>query len=236
MNRNLTLLSLTFMSVLGSCNAINGPRGGPIILPMPNRGAAAQFERIKSLDGVWEWSEELGPELSGLACSYQITAGGTAVLETLFPGDDYEMVSLYHLDGDQLILTHYGSTGIQPTLRAKPEKLLAGQVEAPIEFACIGGTNMNSEADGHMHRMSFLDIQENELLTSWTFQVDRRPAGDRVFKLSRSAATGPEAGWICSLCKEATLENAIHEAQDKLEELEQVQKKLEATNVTEPPH
>jgi len=213
----LRLLASACLALLGSCNAINGPRGGPILLPLPNHSAEAQFERIKSLEGHWQWSAELAPDLEGLVCTYEVTAGGTAVLETLFPGDDFEMVSLYHLDGDQLILTHYGSTGNQPTMRAKAYAPKPGQVKMPIDFRCIGGTNMSTESDGHMHRMSFLDIQGEDLLTSWTFQIDRAPAGDRVFKLSRMDEVA-DGEWLCSHCETTELDRATAEAENLLRE------------------
>lgn len=220
------LLASASLALLGSCNAINGPRGGPIFMPLPNHTAESQFERIKSLEGDWQWSEELAPDLEGLVCTYEVTAGGTAVLETLFPGDEFEMVSLYHLDGDQLVLTHYGSTGNQPTMRAKAYVPVPGQVTMPIDFQCIGGTNMSTESDGHMHRMSFLDIQGQDLLASWTFQVDRAPAGDRVFKLSRMDAVAAEE-WLCESCKTTELDRAIAEAEDLLRDLEDDQPALE---------
>ena len=227
------LLATACLVLLGSCNAINGPRGGPILMPLPNRSAEAQFERIKSLEGHWQWSEELAPDLKGMVCTYEVTAGGTAVLETLFPGDDFEMVSLYHLDGDQLILTHYGSTGNQPTMRAKAYATKPGQVTLPIDFQCIGGTNMGTESDGHMHRMSFLDIQGDDLLASWTFQIDRAPAGDRVFKLSRMDEV-PGDDWLCSHCQTTELDRAIAEAEDLLRELQEDQDSLDEASEVAP--
>src|SRR5438309_5279140 len=62
------------------------------------------FEKIKALAGEWE-AKGTG-EHSGTV-SYKVTAGGSAVLETLFGGSDHEMVTLYYLEGGDLAMTHY---------------------------------------------------------------------------------------------------------------------------------
>lgn len=164
--------------VLTACVAPGGPRAGAFLAPLPNHDAADQFERIKSLAGNWQWAPELAPELSGLVATYRLTAGGTVVLETLFPGDPFEMVTMYHLDGEQLLCTHYSTAGSQPSMRAQP-----GDPSQPIRFECIGATGIDSERDDHMHAMSFLTIDRGALVTSWTYLTGGIAEGDRVFKL-----------------------------------------------------
>ncbi|MCK7511304.1 MAG: hypothetical protein MZV70_49445 [Desulfobacterales bacterium] len=58
-----------------------------------------------------------GPAVS---VTYRITANGSVVLETLFPGTDHEMLTLYHLDNDRLGLTHYCAMGNQPRMELDP--------------------------------------------------------------------------------------------------------------------
>lgn len=187
--RSTTLLTLALCAALAaSCASINGPRGGRIFLPAANASAAEQFERIKSLQGAWQWAPELAPELSGLVVTYRLTGNDSAMIETLFPGDPFEMTTIYHLDGNQLILTHYCSTGNQPTMRAEP-----GEPDGPIHFNYIGATNLHSVNDGHMHSMSFFEIEPGNLLTSWTFYSDQKPAGDKVFKLVRFDPTATDS-------------------------------------------
>ena len=45
---------------------------------------------------------------------YGVTAAGTAVMEALFPETDHEMLTVYHLEGNDLVLTHYCAMGNQP--------------------------------------------------------------------------------------------------------------------------
>ena len=181
-------LALSACLLLGSaCASINGPRAGRMFLPPTNPDAEAQFERILGLEGDWAWAPELGPELEGTVVTYRVTAAGSAVVETMFPGDPFEMVSVYHLDGSQLVMTHYGSAGNQPTMHAQP-----GSDDGPIHFDYIGATNLASVNTGHMHRMSYLAIDQDELLTSWTFFENQKSAGDRIFKLVRAGAAAAD--------------------------------------------
>ena len=194
-------------------------------MPPRNPDAVAQFERLKALEGTWAWSPELGPDLSGVVVTYEVTAAGSALLETMFPGDAFEMVTLYHLDGDQLVMTHYGSAGNQPTMRAD-----LGPPEGPLHFEYIGATNLASVNTGHMHRMSFLQIEADELLTSWTYYEDQKAAGDRVFKLTRLTEVAeaekepepteepPMTSDLLPLAPEADLDAAIEALEAELEE------------------
>src|SRR5687768_10780544 len=71
-----------------------------------NPGAKAAFERIKQLAGDWmEKDPKTGKEM--VMTRFRVTANGTAVEEIVMPGAPHEMVTIYHLDGDSLLLTHY---------------------------------------------------------------------------------------------------------------------------------
>ena len=48
---------------------------------------------------------------------FHVTAANSVVIETMFPGSDHEMVNTYHIDGDNLVMTHYCAMGNQPHLK-----------------------------------------------------------------------------------------------------------------------
>ena len=77
--------------------------------------ASKQFDAIKALAGTWE-STEKGPDGKTAVCELKVTSNGSVVHETMFPGTDHEMINMYHLDNDKLIITHYCSQGIQPRM------------------------------------------------------------------------------------------------------------------------
>ena len=79
-------------------------------------GAREQlFSAVKRLEGTWHNADGHGPESS---TTFALTSGGSVVRETMFPGTEHEMVNMYALDGDGLVMTHYCAGGNQPTMRA----------------------------------------------------------------------------------------------------------------------
>src|SRR6267143_4219007 len=106
------------------------------------RPALAAFERFKALAGDWVAAEDGEMARKGdLVARYAVTAGGSAVVETIFPGQAHEMVTVYYADGPDLVLTHYCMEGNQPRMRAK-------QPSGPrFDFAYDGGTNIDPQRD-----------------------------------------------------------------------------------------
>ena len=91
----------------------------------------------------------------------RLTAGGSAILEILFPGTDHEMVSVYHQDGAKLMLTHYCVLGNQPTMQAR---LRVDENQLVFEF--VSGTNMKP-THSHMHRGTLTRIDKNHMRSQW---------------------------------------------------------------------
>lgn len=77
-------------------------------IPPPDT-SSPELNRIKALEGRWKSTTSMfGKEDEEVFTEYKITAGGSAVIETSFPGTPNEMVSVYY-DDDQgkLAMTHY---------------------------------------------------------------------------------------------------------------------------------
>src|SRR6266513_218759 len=77
----------------------------------PAAGKSA-FDAISALSGTWV---AVGaPEgQKPMSLVFKSTAGGSAILETMFPGSDHEMVNVYSIDGEGVLLTHYCHLGNQ---------------------------------------------------------------------------------------------------------------------------
>jgi hypothetical protein len=127
--------------------------------------AARQFELLKSLTGDWVTLGEDGQPTETIASSFRVTSAGSAIVETIFPGSDHEMVTVYHLDGDELILTHYCTLGNQPRLRAIP-----GADEKKITFKFLDATNLKNPRDQHMHDAEFTIVSPDRYQAVWTSQ------------------------------------------------------------------
>jgi hypothetical protein len=126
--------------------------------------AAASFERLKSLAGDWVAAEDGEMFKKGDVVSrYAVTASGSAVVETVFPGSPHEMVTVYHADGPDLVLTHYCMEGNQPRMRAKNPK-----GSSRLEFAFDGGTGIDPKKDRHMNSATIEFLGPDELSSVWT--------------------------------------------------------------------
>src|SRR5205085_339923 len=78
------------------------------------------LERMKKLAGTWVATDKDGKPTDQVVSVVKVTAAGSAVHETLFPGQPHEMISVYHRDGSDLIMTHYCALGNQPRMKADP--------------------------------------------------------------------------------------------------------------------
>jgi hypothetical protein len=130
--------------------------------------AAAAFARLKRLEGTWEAAAVKGQKATTI---FELTAGGSVLLERYsnpaLPNGG-QMVSAYHLDGPNLILTHYCIAKNQPTLKA--ERFDAATSEIQFEF--LRGSNLPSEDAGHMRRALYRIDDGNHFTTSWEFFKD----------------------------------------------------------------
>ncbi len=129
--------------------------------------AAAAFEKMKTLAGEWQAK---GADGKMRYAKYELVAGGTCLQETFrFEDDDsHTMVTMYHVDGDNLMLTHYCIANNQPRMRA--ENISADLKE--IAFNFVDATNLPDPNAGHMYKAVFQFNDENEFSSAWTFRKD----------------------------------------------------------------
>ena len=139
-----------------------------------NKPGIEIFERIKSLEG--DWLDQLGTFAGKgeIGLSYRLIANGSAIVETMFPGKPQEMMTVYHLDKQQLVLTHYCAAGNQP-------KLIAHQInEKTFRFDFSGGSNFDPAKDLHMHEGQLEFIDENHIKGHWQAWLNGKPVDHRV--------------------------------------------------------
>jgi hypothetical protein len=144
--------------------------------------ADAQFEHFKQLAGEWvgKGPAEAGKDGHEMHVIYKVTSGGSAVVETIMPGTEHEMVTVIHKDGDALVLTHYCMLGNQPHMKAE-EKGDANKVV----FKFTGASNLKSEKDMHMHGVTFTFVDKDTLKSEWSHYVDGKEGGTVAFELKR---------------------------------------------------
>lgn len=126
--------------------------------------ASPALARFQALVGDWVAAEDSEMVKKGeLVARYALTAGGSAVVETVFPGSPHEMVTVYAADGADVVLNHYCLNHNAPRMRARS----AGGASR-LEFAFDGGLNIQPAVDKHMHSAWIEFVGPDELKSQWT--------------------------------------------------------------------
>jgi len=130
----------------------------------PDAPAVRMFDRLKTLTGEWEGSFEWSQGRTGsgsLRVSYYLTGGGSALVENLVMGGVPTMTSVYHLDGNDLRMTHYCAARNQPRLKA----VRFDEAQGSAEFALVDVTGVGPKNPGHVEAffVRLLDADRIEL-------------------------------------------------------------------------
>lgn len=157
----LAVLALATPAAVAGADPAAGPAAAP----------SAAFSRFKALAGEWVAAED-GPmsKKGDLVARYALTAAGSAVVETVFPGSEHEMVTVYYADGPDIVLTHYCMEGNQPRMRVK------AATGPRFDFAFDGGTNVDPRRGRHMHSAWLEFLGPDEIRNEWTEHADGKTA------------------------------------------------------------
>jgi len=144
--------------------------------------AQKSFDELKTLAGVWKGTVTANPpqpdwDNKPVWASLRVTSRGSAIVhEMKEPGTPDDMthddpITMFYLDGDQLVLTHYCDAGNRPRMAAK--KSVDGKT-IDFDFMDVAGSTQY----GHMHHAAFTIIDANHHTEDWTFMMP----GDKVVR------------------------------------------------------
>jgi hypothetical protein len=145
-------------------------------LALAESSAQKTFEALKSLEGTWEGKNSRGQVLK---VSFRSTSGGSALLSEIHGMDAEDMVSMIHLDGDRLLMTHYCGAGNQPRMKAT----LAPDGKSVV-FDFVDATNLPNSDAGHMQHVVFAMPDAGHHTEEWTF-LDHGKEMKEMFTLQR---------------------------------------------------
>src|SRR5262245_14324337 len=131
------------------------------------------LEKMKKLAGTWVEAGKDGKPTDKVVSVVKVIGGGSVVHETLFPGQPHEMVSVYLVEGGELVMTHYCVLGNQPRMKADP-KSPAGKLR--FEFA--GGTNLDPAKDKHMHEGTITFVDDDHIEWSGVCWEGGKPSAE----------------------------------------------------------
>ena len=123
--------------------------------------AVAGFDKLKALEGQWVDADGVFGEKGKVVVTYKVTGSGHTVVETFPLGTPEEMVTVYHHDGNQLVLTHYCSSNTQPRMTSR------GLEGNTLTFDFAGGANIDPTVTSHMHGARFEFVSPDELKATW---------------------------------------------------------------------
>ncbi|HXJ45290.1 MAG TPA: hypothetical protein VNK47_01350 [Candidatus Dormibacteraeota bacterium] len=140
--------------------------------------SAAAFEKLISLVGEWEGTNTAGH----VKATYTLVSGGTALMERLQSANEPEMITLYSLDGDHLMMTHYCSAGNQPQMKTATITELNGS----LTFQMYQVTGLKTADEGHMTGLTLTMPDKDHFTQQWTYSEKGKSQAD-VFKFTRKS-------------------------------------------------
>jgi len=121
------------------------------------------FDKMKSLVGNWEGSAMEDGKAIPTNARFQLISDGSALMGWLNEGVADEMVTMFHMDGSNLMATHYCSAHNQPRMI-----LASGGDPNKLVFKFKDGTNIGPDA-GHMQQVAFVIDAPNHHSEDWTY-------------------------------------------------------------------
>src|SRR5262245_24802852 len=126
--------------------------------------AASAMAYLTTTSGMWvpasgsqhDHSASAAPAQPGAGVSVKTKAAGSAVVHTYRAGSPNEMETVFHMDGDKLLLTHYCALQNAPVL-----KFVKSDKPGELKFVFDGGTNFDPNIDAHLHESTFQIIDKN---------------------------------------------------------------------------
>ena len=146
--------------------------GTPVWCAAPS--ATNAFATLTSLAGEWQLT---GAGEKPQPVSWKLISDGSALMEAL-PSEN--MVTMYHLDNDRLLLTHYCSAKNQPRMQAS-----VSEDGKTFTFDFLDATNLANPAAGHMRKMVLVIQDKDHFTEEWFFSQGGKDAGHGVFHLTR---------------------------------------------------
>jgi hypothetical protein len=139
--------------------------------------ADAAFQRLRQFEGKWHGTMQwigIQPEPSELDATYSTTGADSAVVENLIVKGKAMMTSVYHLDGNDLRMTHYCAAGNQPRLKA------SRIADAGVDFSFVDATNIDKAHPGHVEAVKLRFVSPDQFTIDFTFGGDGKQRVEHI--------------------------------------------------------
>jgi hypothetical protein len=123
--------------------------------------AQKSFDKLKTLAGSWAGTYEGKP----MQASLRVTSTGNAILHEMKGSEGPDNpITMFYVDGDRLLLTHYCDAGNRPRMVGK---ITPDGKTVEFDFLDLAG----STQPGHMHHAVFTMIDANHHIEDWTYML-----------------------------------------------------------------
>jgi len=139
--------------------------------------SAIAFEQLTSLLGVWKGVQD-GTEVK---LTYTLTANGSALMEEFKPKDGPVMITMFSVDGDHLIATHYCSARNQPQMATDA---ITEPKTKRLVFSLVRVTGLTTPDDWHNTGLVMVLEDSEHLTQEWKYQY-KGETGTRSFHYTR---------------------------------------------------
>lgn len=126
---------------------------------------SAAFKRMETLVGTWKGTliRSNGDTLD-LKLNYKVISNRSTIVETVFE-DDTEMVTLYHDEGEKLVMTHYCALMNQPMLNES--RLTANSIHFEQSPSCT----LSQDKDAYVNTYSLTVDPDNPSVLKTRYTV-----------------------------------------------------------------
>jgi hypothetical protein len=129
----------------------------------------AAFEELKTLAGHWQPADE--PD-SKLQVEFNLIAGDSVLTES-WNAPGHASLTVYHLDGEKLLATHYCPRGNQPRLVLKQR-----HSDGTLRFEFESGTGLDQSGEYYEHLLTLRREGAAGLIRGEVYAEHGEPLGE----------------------------------------------------------
>jgi hypothetical protein len=144
--------------------------------PSKAERAKEGFEKLKSLVGTWKGTSPMGE----VTLTYKLVSNGSTIMEVNDSKEHKDgMISMYHLDGNKIAMTHYCSMGNQPKMSC------AGLKGNELDFNFVSISNLSSPKAGHMRKLKMTFKDDDHMIQQWTLRTEGKDGEPMTLDIER---------------------------------------------------
>jgi len=193
MMRTTKTIRFALLTLLASLATLGVAQSDDEKVPAPPQTAAqGSFDQLKTLAGSWVGQLTTAPPVPAVdgrfaQFSLRVTSMGNALVhEMSISGRPDHPVTMFYVEGDRLLLTHYCDAGNRPRMTGK---VSPDGKTLEFDYLDLSGGDQH----GHMHHAAFTFIDANHHTEDWTYMVGDQPMRAH-FDLQRTNAESASTG------------------------------------------